>query len=354
MTQMKAEFIKHTLEFKKPATTSRDTLTHKDTYFIKLFYEDAADVFGIGECSFIKGLSRDNLDDYESQLMHLCRLISEEGTADVDFDFDAYPSIEFGLEMAVLDLEGGGKRMLFEDNEFALGERDIAINGLVWMGTAPEMAKQVDDLLAKDFKVIKLKIGGIDLAEEIGIIKYIRAKHPASEVEIRLDANGAFTPENALENLKLLAEYDIHSIEQPIAPGQHDAMAELIKNSPIDIALDEELIGIGEYEEKEAFLKKLRPQYIILKPSLLGGFGACEEWIEIADDLHILGWVTSALESNIALNAIAQWVVDLDLTRPQGLGTGSIYKNNIKSPLVTEEGFLRYDIDRDWDISLFE
>ncbi|MBI1184071.1 o-succinylbenzoate synthase [bacterium] len=354
MESLTAEFVKHTLVFKKPATTSRDTLTEKNTYFLVIRDENAPEIMGIGECSFIEGLSVDNPDDFESQLTLLCNKINEGGSADVDFDFDAYPSIEFGLEMAIMDLENGGKRCYFEDNEFFNGERDIAINGLVWIGTATEMSEQIDELLANDYKVIKLKIGSLDFLEELALVKYIRSKYNATEVEIRLDANGAFSPEEALDKLQKLAEYGIHSIEQPIAAGNWKAMAELVKKSPIDIALDEELIGITDPEQKEKMLKTIRPQYIIIKPSLLGGFELSEEWMEIADDLHISYWVTSALESNIGLNAIAQWVSDLDLTRPQGLGTGKLYKNNIKSPLLLDGGFLKYDADRDWNLSVLD
>ncbi|MCB0736718.1 MAG: o-succinylbenzoate synthase [Bacteroidetes bacterium] len=350
MTRLTAEYITHTLNFKKPAKTSRDTLTTKQTFFLVLREEGNDDVFGIGECSYIAGLSRDDASQYENHLKLLCDLINEEGNADVDFDFDAFPSMEFGLEMAIMDLENGGKRQYFDENEFFLSERDIAINGLVWMDAATEMVSQIDELLANDFKVLKLKVGALDLAEEIGVLRYIRSKYTAAEVEIRLDANGAFTPENALGILNKLAEFDIHSIEQPIKPGQWEAMAQLVKDSPIDIALDEELINITDPDEKEQMLKAIRPQYIIIKPTLLGGFGLSEEWMEIADELLIPYWVTSALESNIGLNAIAQWVADLDLTRPQGLGTGQLYGNNFKSPLIIDKGFLRYDDSRDWHL----
>lgn len=351
MKNLSAEFIKHTLAFKTPAKTSRDTLTEKDTYFLILKEDNSSETVGLGECSYIKGLSIDNAADYESQLTLLCQRINESGTADVDFDFDAYPSIEFGLEMAIMDLERGGNRMYFDDNEFYNSERDIAINGLVWMGSSANMTEQVDKLLTKNYRVIKMKVGAIDLKEEIAVLKYIRSKHNSTEIEIRLDANGAFAPSEALGILKKLAEYDIHSIEQPIAKGQWKEMADLVKASPIDIALDEELIGIQDPKQKEEMLKTIRPEFIIIKPSLLGGFGLSEEWMDIADELHIPYWVTSALECNVGLNAIAQWVSDLDLTRPQGLGTGSLYSNNVKSPLVVDEGFLKYDQDRDWDLS---
>lgn len=354
MENLTAEFVKHSLVFKKPATTSRNTLTEKESYFLVLREKGNSDVMGIGECSMINGLSIDNPNEYESQLSLLCSKINETGSADVDFDFDAFPSIEFGLEMAIMDLENGGKRCYFEDNDFFNSEREIAINGLVWMGSATEMTEQIDKLLSKEYKVIKLKVGNLDIKEEVAILKYIRAKYTANEVEIRLDANGAFSPDEALEKIKVFAEFDIHSIEQPIAAGQWDAMAKLVKDSPIDIALDEELIGITDPEEKEKLLKKIRPQYIIIKPSLLGGFGLSEEWMDIAADLLIGYWVTSALESNIGLNAIAQWVSDLDLTRPQGLGTGSLFKNNVKSPLVIDEGFLKYDAERDWSLEILE
>lgn len=354
MEKLTAEFVKHTLDFIKPAKTSRDTLTEKACYFIILRDSSNTDIEGIGECSFIKGLSIDNPEDYENQLALLCTKINDEGTADVDFDFDAYPSIEFGLEMAIMDLENGGKRMYFKESEFFLGNRGIAINGLVWMSSPTDTIKQIDDLTAKDFKTLKLKVGANTLTEDLTVLKYIRSKFKAGELEMRLDANGGFTPENAVAMLTQLAEYDIHSIEQPIKAGQWEAMAELIKASPIDIALDEELIGITDPKEKEKMLKAIRPQYIIIKPSILGGFGLAEEWMEIADDLLIPYWVTSALESNIGLNAIAQWVTDLELTRPQGLGTGKLYSNNIKSPLVIEEGFLQYNTDRDWDLSAID
>ncbi|MBI3141557.1 MAG: o-succinylbenzoate synthase [Bacteroidetes bacterium] len=354
MESFTAEFVKHNLVFKQPANTSRATLTHKNTYYLLLRSDREPDLMGVGECSFIEGLSIDNAADFESQLALLCTKINEAGSADVDFDFDAYPSIEFGLEMAIMDLENGGKRCYFEENEFFHGERDIAINGLVWMGSVAEMTEQIDDLLAQDYKVVKLKIGSLDFVEELALIKYIRSKHSPAEIEIRLDANGAYRADEALLRLHELAEYGIHSIEQPIATGQWDAMAKLVAESPIDIALDEELIGIQDPEQKELMLSTIRPQYIIIKPSLLGGFGLSEEWMELADKYHIGYWVTSALESNIGLNAIAQWVSDMDLTRPQGLGTGKLYKNNIKSPLVLEQGFLKYDHDRDWDLSVLD
>ena len=354
MENLTAEFVKHPLVFKKPAKTSRDTLSEKTTYYLLLRNEANSDTYGLGECAYIEGLSIDNPADYESQLALLCTKINEAGTADVDFDFDAYPSIEFGLEMAIMDLENGGERCYFEDSEFFNSERDIAINGLIWMDTSTAMTKQIDDLLSKDFKVIKLKIGALKFADEVALVKYIRSKYSVNEVEIRLDANGAFSPDDALEKIKKLAEYDIHSIEQPIAAGQYEAMAELVKNSPIDIALDEDLIGINDPEKKEELLKKIRPEYLIIKPSLLGGFGLSEEWMDLADKYHISYWVTSALESNVGLNAIAQWVGDLDLTRPQGLGTGTLFSNNVKSPLVLDQGFLKYDQDRDWDVSFLD
>lgn len=350
MERLSAEFIKHSLQFKKPAKTSRDTLTEKPTYYLILRDDDNSETFGIGECSFIPGLSIDDPDDYDNQLALLCSKINESGSADVDFDFDAFPSIEFGLEMAIMDLENGGQRLYFEENDFYTGDREIAINGLVWMGTTADMTEQVDTLLSKDFKVIKLKVGSLDLGDELTLLKYIRNKYNASELEIRLDANGAFTQEQALPALKKLAEFDIHSIEQPIKAGNPEAMAELVKASPIDIVLDEELIGIIDFEKKKELLTTIRPEYIVLKPSILGGFGLCEEWIEIADELHISYWITSALESNIGLNAIAQWVEDMDLTPTQGLGTGKLFSNNIHSPLVIEEGFLKYDTERDWDL----
>lgn len=354
MKPLKAAVIGYSLEFKKPAKTSRDTLTDHKVYYLVMWEEGSPEIQGIGECAIIPGLSIEDPGSYETQLNLLCSLINETGRADVDFDFDQHPSIEFGLEMAIMDLENGGRREYFEENEFFNSERDIAINGLVWMGPSTDMVEQIDRILSKDFDVVKLKVGALELSEEISVLRYIRSKYNASEVEIRLDANGSFPADQALDIIKKFAEFEIHSIEQPIAAGQAEAMAALIKESPIDIALDEELIGIVSYDEKEALVKSIMPEYLILKPSLLGGFAACEEWMEIADSLHIGYWVTSALESNIGLNAIAQFVSEQDLTAPQGLGTGSLYRNNIPSPLVVEGGFLSYNEDFEWDLSLIE
>ena len=267
-----------------------------------------------------------------------------------------FPSIRFGLEMALIDLgmdgyveirgnKGNtgnrGERILFP-SDFTEGKDSIEINGLVWMGSFDFMRQQIIDKIESGFKCIKLKIGAMDFTEELNLIKSIRNEFSAKDIEIRVDANGAFKQTEALEKLNRLAEFGLHSIEQPIRQGFWDEMTNLCASSPLPIALDEELIGINEIKEKEKLLKTIRPQFIILKPSLLGGFKASEEWIDLAEKNNIGWWVTSALESNIGLNAIAQWTYTLKNKMPQGLGTGKLYLNNLDSPLKINNGKLNY------------
>jgi o-succinylbenzoate synthase len=292
-------------------------------------------------------LSIDDRPDFEKTLDLCCQSLIESGKV-VEGLLADFPAIRFGLETALLDLETEKERILFP-SDFTQGKSSLPINGLVWMGDTGYMKQQVREKLENGFTCLKLKIGALDFDAEVELIRQIRNEYTASEVELRVDANGAFHPSVALEKLKLLAEFDLHSIEQPIRQGQPDEIAWLCEQTPLPIALDEELIGAGTPDEKKKLLETIRPHYIVLKPSLLGGLKEAGEWIRLAGRQGINWWVTSALESNIGLNAIAQWVFTLKNPMPQGLGTGQLYSNNIISPLYIAEGCLRYDPAGLWD-----
>jgi len=336
----KAKYKKYKLIFKQPSGTSRGVLTEKITYFINIWNDANPSVIGIGECSVLKGLSIDDRDDYEQFLDNFCKNINEH-ILDYKNKLSEFPSICFGMETALLDLKNGGKRILFP-SAFTEGYEGIPINGLIWMGNVGFMKEQLRKKVEEGYRCIKIKIGGIEFEEELKLLNSLRQQYPENYFEIRLDANGAFNTDEVRERLRRLSKHKIHSIEQPIKQGDWHAMAELCKESPIPIALDEELIGIQTYEEKEKLVSQILPQYIILKPSLLGGLRQCEEWIEIANKYKIGWWITSALESNIGLNAIAQWTFTLKSKLPQGLGTGQLYTNNINSPLLIEDSKLWY------------
>ncbi len=339
--------IPHLLKFKFLAKTSRDELRTKETNFIILTDENGKK--GIGEASIIPGLSIENPADFNAQL----RSLTLDSLTDYHDTFKAYPAIRFGLETALLDLETGCRRELFP-TDFTLKNQPIPINGLVWMGNADFMRTQLKEKLAAGFTCIKLKIGALDFQQELDILKLIRKDFSASDIEIRVDANGAFSPETALEKIQILSEFQLHSIEQPIRQGQLEEMANLCEKTPLPIALDEELIGINTLEQKTHLLNLIQPQYIILKPSLLGGFSASEEWISEAQKLGIPYWNTSALEANIGLNAISQWTSSLNNPLPQGLGTGGLYHNNVPCPLNVRNGMISYDQSKNWDLTLLD
>jgi o-succinylbenzoate synthase len=342
---MKANYTQINLQFKFPAGTSRGVLLHKPSSFLVLEQDSFT---GIGECSTIPDLSIDPMEFYEQKLNEVCKWINN-GNDPENIDLSAFPSIAFGLETALLDLKANGSKKLFLSN-FTEGKTGIPINGLVWMGNKEFMQKQITEKIAAGYQCIKLKVGALDFETELEIIAGIRQHFSPDEIEIRLDANGGFTPEDALKKLEKLAVYHIHSIEQPIKQGQLDAMADICKHSPIPIVLDEELIGIKP-TEKERVIEKTKPAYIILKPSLLGGFKQSEEWIRMAEKHQVKWWITSALEANIGLNAIAQWTYTLNSELPQGLGTGQLYHNNIPSPLEIRDAKLFYQTKNDWDLS---
>lgn len=342
---LKAAYTPYNLIFKEPAITSRAVMTEKLTYFVKIWDDEDPLRYGVGECALFKGLSYDDRTDYEMMLTQACRDIASF----VPEKYQEYPSILFGIETAFSDFIHGGIRKPFIGKQFDDG-RPIVINGLVWMGNKEQMIRRVDEKLKAGFKCVKFKIGGIDFDEEFDIVRTVRNHFPAKDLEIRLDANGGFSPLEAMNKLELLSQLDIHSIEQPIKPRQWSKMKELCDNSPIDIALDEELIGLIRNEDREEMLDTIKPQYIILKPSLCGGFSGAEAWIRFAESRGIGWWATSALESNIGLNAIARWVDNYSPEMPQGLGTGNLYENNIGSPLTQTGQSLVHDLNKKWSI----
>ena len=346
---MKASYCRHILQFKEPAGTSRGVLHKKETYFLKLEDDDMPGVFGLGECALFRGLSVDDVPDYENKLQELCRNISE----DKETDLSAFPSIRFGLETAIYDFSNGCTRHPFP-SEFTEGRTSVPINGLVWMGTKEEMIRRIDDKIKGGFTTIKLKVGAIDTESELDLVRHIRKVFPPEVLTIRLDANGGFTPENAMKHLEAFARYGIHSIEQPIRQHQWEDMARLCRESPIDIALDEELIGISTPERMAELLESVKPKYIILKPSLIGGFSGSELWMRTAAMRGIGGWITSALESNVGLNAIAQWTARMGAEMPQGLGTGGLFTNNSGCPLELHGDQLCFNPEKAWNFPDFD
>lgn len=346
---LRATVSKYKLQFNRPSGTSRGILTEKDSWFIKLFDSETPAVFGIGECSIIKGLSYDDRDDLDLRIDEIIERINDGEIINIR-NFSHLPALQFALETALLDLKNQGQQILFP-SEFTEGLDSIKINGLIWMGDYDFMRSQIKEKLKQGFTCIKLKIGAINFDEELSIIKKIREEYNASEVEIRVDANGAFSLYDAFEKINRLNEFELHSIEQPIKQGKIAMMSELCLNSPLPIALDEELIGISNLKEKQRLLEAIKPQYIILKPSLVGGLAKSKEWIDIANSLNIKWWITSALESNIGLSAIAQWTYTLNSSMPQGLGTGQLFTNNIESPLCIEKDRLWHKPSLNWNLN---
>ena len=339
-----ANFKNYILDFKLPGGTSRGVLHTKETFFI-LLKENLK--MGVGECGLFRGLSSDDVPEYRKKLTWVCDNI-HLGLTYLLSELKQFPSIQFGLEQAFLSLNTPDNFTLFP-SDFTKGKKNIPINGLIWMGSPAFMKQQIKEKLKNGFTTIKLKIGAIDFASELEILATIRKEFSADEIELRVDANGAFTPKNALEKLKRLSDLQLHSIEQPIKAGQWETMAKLCENTPLAIALDEELIGIDDYSKKQDLLQQLKPQFIILKPSLIGGFYGSKEWIRAAEEQNIGQWITSALESNIGLNAIAQFTYQLDVKMPQGLGTGGLFTNNFDCPLQVKKGHLSYNNSVQWN-----
>lgn len=344
---MKAIFQKYILNFKQASGTSRGILRTKETYFLKVV---DGDKIGFGECAVFKGLSVDDRPDYEEKLAWLCENINKN-INELLQELIEFPSIQFGLEQTLLSLKSENPYELFP-SKFTKSEDAIKINGLIWMGSEAFMKQQISEKIKAGFSTLKLKIGAIDFETEISLLKSIRNEFSSEEIELRVDANGGFLPSEALEKLKRLSDLEIHSIEQPIKQGQITEMAELCAKTPIPIALDEELIGVFDVTDKKKMLQTIKPQYIILKPSLVGGFKGSADWIQLAATQNIGWWITSALESNIGLNAIAQWTYNLKNNMPQGLGTGSLFTNNFESPLEVKGEHLHYNNKIKWNVKL--
>ena len=354
------EYQKHVLRFKFDAGTSRGVLKTKDSWFIKVSDLSNPKVFGLGEVSIIDRLSFDYSIDFESELDALADLLSKYSAPKSSEDIDGLvnevtefnrPAIRFALETALLDLVNGGSRLIFK-NGFSQNEEGIPINGLVWMGDEEFMREQIDAKIKAGFKCIKMKIAAMDFDAEYRILKEIRKEYKSEKLILRVDANGGFVTQEVLKRLEELSKLDLHSIEQPIMPHQMQSMQLICKKSKVPIALDEELIGVFGLNEKRQLLQDIRPQFIVLKPSLLGGFKSTREWIDLAEKMNIGWWITSALESNIGLNAICQFTAEFDFQGHQGLGTGQLYENNIYSPLVVQGDEIFYRQDLSWDTPL--
>nr|WP_274704481.1 o-succinylbenzoate synthase [Salinimicrobium profundisediminis] len=335
------------MNFKRPSGTSRGVLTQKETWFFILKQNGKT---GIGECGILRSLSYDDRPGYEEKLKWVCENI-QLGEKKLWEELREFPSIQFGVEMAFRSLAAQDPFLLFP-SEFTAGQAPISINGLVWMGEEQYMKEQIVEKIRGGFKCIKLKIGAIDFETEMKLLSFIRREFTSEEMEVRVDANGAFKPSQALEKLKRLSDLELHSIEQPIKQGQPEEMAALCENTPLPIALDEELIGVTGLSKKRELLEKIWPQYVIFKPSLIGGIRGTDEWIELSRELGIGWWVTSALESNVGLNAIAQYTYNLNNPMPQGLGTGGLYTNNFEAPLEVENGKLWYRPNKSWNFNL--
>ncbi|OSY88326.1 mandelate racemase [Tenacibaculum holothuriorum] len=344
---LKANYYQYILNFKRPSGTSRGILKTKETWFLILEENGKK---GVGECGILRILSIDDTPQYEEKLKWVCENI-HLGLENLLLQLIEYPSIQFGLEQAFLSLKSKSMFDLFP-SEFVDGKQNIPINGLIWMGEKNFMKAQIKEKIAAGFSCIKMKIGAIDFATELELLQSIRKEFSASEIELRVDANGAFSPSNALEKLQRLSELDLHSIEQPIKQDQWQEMASLCEKTPLPIALDEELIGVFSYKEKQKCIQTINPQYIILKPSLIGGFKGSTDWVEIVNNQSIGWWITSALESNVGLNAISQFTYTLQNSMPQGLGTGGLFTNNFDSPLTVQEGALFYDIQKKWNFTI--
>ena len=344
---IKASYKKYVLNFKNPSGTSRGILRTKETWFLLL--EQKGKV-GYGETGLFRGLSIDDVPNYEEKLSWVCKNINL-GVKKLLIETVCFPSIQFSLEQAFLSLKSNNPFELFP-SKFTKSNASIPINGLIWMGDKSFMKSQILEKLKAGFSCIKMKIGAINFDTEVSLLKYIRKEFSASDVELRVDANGAFSPNEALDKLQVLSALNLHSIEQPISQGQIKEMAELCLKSPLPIALDEELIGVFSSVKKREIIKTIKPHYIILKPSLVGGFSGTKEWIDVAEENNVEWWITSALESNIGLNAIAQFTYILDSKLPQGLGTGSLFNNNFSSPLEVNKGSLIYNNSLNWDFKL--
>lgn len=346
---MRCTFKKYTLRFINPGGTSRGVLHQKDTYIL-ILKEGERNAYG--ECNLFKSLSCDDRPGYEDKLAAICRRLPDEKEKILP-GLRQWPSIYFGVETVLRDRSNGSCRIIFPESVSPSGF-SIPINGLIWMSDKQTMKEQIINKLKEGYRSIKLKIGAIDFESELGLLKFIRSQFRENEVELRVDANGAFLYEEAKEKIKRLSDYHVNYIEQPIKPGRWQEMAALAENTPVKIALDEELIGITSIREKKRLIDTIAPQILILKPALLGGFTSCDEWKKLIEDRGGSWVITSALESNIGLNAIAQYAAVDKGTMAQGLGTGQLFENNFSSPYTVDSNGLHYHCDKNWDFTLLE
>lgn len=346
---LRARWIERTYTPRFPLGTSKGVLNERTVWYLIAWDNERPEVRGIGEAALFPGHSKEFPADVKTKLLELC-MDTSNWSQRLDDDLVDVPSVRFAVEQCLRDLDASGSKVLFA-SDFTLGKAGIPINGLVWMGSFLEMKQRVKERIADGFTTIKLKIGGIDVEEEFDLLAAVRKEYGPSDIVLRVDANGAFDADNAPRVLDRLAALHVHSIEQPVKAGRYEVMSELCRNSPVPIALDEDLIGLNTHDAKEDLLDNLRPKFIVIKPSLVGGWAAAEEWIALAEARGIGWWITSALESSIGLNAVAQWTATLDLRLPQGLGTGSLFTDNIPSPLIVARGELRYRPEVSWDLA---
>ena len=349
-------FSQRVLRFNFPARTSRGALAEHTVWYLHLAHADNPTIIGLGEAAPLAGLSPDYGPDFAGAVVLLCERVNAAQLSSLALAAvpalvgPGWPALTFALETAVLDLANGGRRQLY-NNAFSLGQATLPINGLVWMGDAGFMREQIQQKLAAGYSCLKLKIGSLDFATELAILAEIRAVAGPAQLTLRVDANGAFAPADAADKLARLAEFDLHSIEQPVAAGQTAVLAALCRATPLPIALDEELIGVTDPTRQAALLDEINPAYIVLKPTLLGGHAATRRWIALAEARGLGWWLTSALESNVGLNAVAQLTGEYDVQGfPQGLGTGQLYHNNVEAPLYVGSGMLRYAPNGAWEM----
>lgn len=346
---LKAKYIKHRLKFLRPAGTSKGYLNYKECWYLVLWEENSPQIRGIGECSILPNFNIDDRPDIEDKIAEVCDQINQ-GTFQAGCLLPQWPTIQFAMEMALLDLKNGGNRILFP-SAFTRGNDGVMTNGLIRLGDESSTRQQIERCLDKGFSCIKLKIGQLDWQTEYSILHFLRKQYKSSDLTIRVDANGAFTPQRIYDVLEQLAELEVHSIEQPIKAGQVEAMALLCNGSPIPIVLDEELLGVFDYEKRKNLLETIKPQYLAIEPSLCGGFDLSEQWIELAKQNNIGWWVTTSLQSNIGVNAIAQWAYSQKSNMIHGIGTGLMFSNNIDSPLSLRGESIFYRINEEWNLS---
>ncbi|MFZ1692241.1 MAG: o-succinylbenzoate synthase [Flavobacteriales bacterium] len=349
---IKARWIERTLQPRFELGTSKGPINARTVWYLIAWNEEQPQLKGIGEAALFPGHSKEFPADVKLKLTELCER-TDNWAERAMTDLVDVPSVRFAVEQCLRDLEVGGTKTLFP-SDFTLGKQGIPINGLVWMGDKSTMKQRIREQIESGCTTVKMKIGAIGIDDELALLHAVRKEYSAADITLRVDANGALSAQQAPEVLKRLAELQVHSIEQPVAPGLYEVMEELCATTPIPIALDEDLIGLNTHDAKADLLDHVKPQHIVIKPSLVGGWNATREWIEMAKARRIGWWITSALESSIGLNAIAQFTATLNVDTAQGLGTGKVYANNIPSPLLAERGFLHYRPEEEWDLSLLD